>query len=461
MGPDNRVHPCLAESWDLSPDGKTYTFHLRQHVQFHDGHIFGAADVERSIERACSPQLDAPLASDFLGDVAGMPAFHAGNANSIAGIQVVDTQTVTITLDAPRPYFLAKLSCPVATIVDCRVIRDGVHIRSVSEMAGTGPFRFESYAEGQKLVQRAFNSYWGGRPKIDAIERPVMPDESSRINAFKRGEVDVVPQIDRADYAGLLADPEVKDEVRLFDRATLVYLALNTSAWPDRRVRQAIAMAIDREEIAGDTLSDTVISARGFLPPSVPGYRANPAWLAPDPATARKLMVESGHKDGQGLPALKISFAMENPDMERIADRIGAQVHDELGIDVQLDKMDSATLLAKQNGKQLQAVVSGWFADYIDPEDFLSLLLASRSSENHWNYDNPAYDRLCGEADRCSDPALRLRLYAKAEDLALGDAAMIPICYWKVPALIGPRIHGIRSYAGNYLPYSSVTLAGQ
>ncbi|HTQ10733.1 MAG TPA: hypothetical protein VMI31_11720, partial [Fimbriimonadaceae bacterium] len=99
-----------------------------------------------------------------------------------------------------------------------------------------------------------------------------------------------------------------------------------------------------------------------------------------------------------------------------------------------------------------------WFADYIDPEDFLSLLLTSNSAENHWNYSNPGFDRLCASADRCTLPAERLKLYAAAEDLALGDASMIPLCYWKVPVLVAPRVHGLRFYAGNTLPYSTVTL---
>ncbi len=457
MGEDNRVHPCLAESWETSKDGKIYTFHLRANVKFHNGKTFAASDVKRSIERACSRELAAPLASDFLDDIAGMPAFHAGTAQQINGIQIVDPRTVRITLDAPRPYFLSKLACPVATIVDCDAIKDHIHIRSVAEMAGTGPFKFESYVEGQRFAQRAFDGYWGGRPKIDAIERPVMPDEMARINAFKRGEVDMVPQIDRSDYAAMLADPQYKDEVHLFDRGTLVYLALNVRDWPDRKVRAAIAHAIDRQKIASDTMMGTVIPAKGILPPSIPGYEPNPTYRAFGPAWAKQVLVESGHANGVGLPTLHISFVMENPDMERIADAVGAQIHETLGIDIRLDRMDTATLIAKQNRRELQALVSGWFADYVDPQDFISILLTSNSPENHWFYKNPDLDRQCKEADTCLDPALRLNFYGGAEAIALSDAVLIPICYWKTPALISRRIHGIRSYAGQYLPYSTVS----
>ncbi|MFI5386326.1 MAG: ABC transporter substrate-binding protein [Fimbriimonadales bacterium] len=456
MGEDNQIHPCLAESWDVSKDGKTYTFHLRHNVKFHDGKVLEAADVKKSIERSCGKGLSAAMALNYLNDIIGMNPFYSGKRAELPGVRLIDPNTISITLDAPRPYFLAKLTCPVASIVDCNAIKDGVHVTSVREMVGTGPFKFERYDEGQMIVQRAFDDYWGGRPKIDAIERPVMTDAYERLSAYKRGEIDMIPQLARSDYRAFLVDPGTKDEVQLIDRATLVYLALNAKEWPDRRVRSAIALAIDRGRIATDTMMGTVIPAKGILPPSIPGYRPNPAWPAPNPDEAKKVLSEAGHPAGKGLPELKIAFAIENPDIGRIADRIGAQIHDTLGIAVRLEGMDTGTLIARQNRKELQCVVTGWFADYIDPQDFLSMLLTTGAQENHWNYSNPLYDRFCAEADTCVDPARRLALYGQAEDVAHQDAVLIPVCYWKTPTVINRRMHGIRSYAGQYLPYNSV-----
>jgi ABC-type oligopeptide transport system substrate-binding subunit len=283
-----------------------------------------------------------------------------------------------------------------------------------------------------------------------------MKDAAERLNAFKRGEIDTIQQLARSDYAELLKDPAYKDMVKLVPRATLVYMAINTRIFPDRRVRQAIAMAIDRDIIANDYMYGTVGAAKGILPPGIPGHREAPNWLAPDVEKAKRLLVESGHPGGKGLPVLRISFAMENPDIERIADQIGSQLKDKLNIEVRLDKMETGALIAKQNRKELASVVSGWFADYVDPEDFLSILLTSRSPENHWQYSNPTYDALCDQGDTCIDPKLRLRLYAKAEDIALQDAVMIPLCYWRTPMITHPRVHGVRSYAAQFLPYNTV-----
>jgi oligopeptide transport system substrate-binding protein len=453
IGEDNQPHPCLATSWDIAPDGKTYTFHLRPNVRFQSGRTFEATDVKRSIERATSSAVAAPLAADYLSDIVGVRLHRDGKSDQVSGIEVVDPVTVRITLDARRPYFIAKLTCPAASIVDCQAIKDGLHIKSVAEMQGTGPFRIEKYVEGQMLVQRAFDGYWGGKPKIDGIERPVMRDEAERIAAYKRGEIDMIPQLARSNYASFMADPQLKDQLKLLNRATLIYLALNTRAWPDRRIRYAIAQAIDNEEIARDTMLGTVTPARSIVPVGIPGHTESPStWPAHDPSAAKDAI---GKKT---LPVLHVTFPMDNPDLERIADRIGSQIHSATGIAVKLDRMDTATLVSKQNKGELDCVVSGWFADYMDPQDFLSMLLMSSSPENHWFYSNRELDRLCGQADIEQDQAKRLALYRSAEELALADAVLIPICYWKMPAMISPRVHGVRSYAGQYLPYDSVTL---
>lgn len=459
MGEDNKVHPCLAASWDISPDGRTYTFHLLRGALFQNGREFTADDVTKSLERACGPALTAPLASDFLSDIAGMDAYRTGKAMSISGISVTDPHTVVLKLDAPHAYFLAKLTLPVASMVAAEAIKDGVHIRSVEEMVGTGPFKIDRYVEGQILVQKAFDRYHGGKPHLTEIERPVMRDPVERLYAFKRHEIDMIPQLPRSDYVAMRNDPAYRDGLRLVPRATLVYFALNTKDFPDRLVRQAIAMGIDRDEIASDTLYGTVTPGRGLLPPGIPGYRESPAWLAPNIQRAKQLLAESGHPGGVGVPPIPISFSMDNPDIERIAERIGAQLKSRLGIQVRLEKMETGTLIARQNAKQLSSEVTGWFADYLDPEDFLSVLLTTRAAENHWNYGNPAFDSLCRQADTGVDGAERLRLYAKAEDIALQDAVLIPICYWKAPVLADPAVKGVRNDASHFLPYNSVSLS--
>ncbi|HVT14245.1 MAG TPA: ABC transporter substrate-binding protein [Fimbriimonadaceae bacterium] len=457
-GEDSQIHPCLASSWEISSDGATYTFHLLHGAFFQNGREFVADDVRKSFERACGKALAAPLASDFLSDISGMAAYRNGKAKSISGIHVIDRYTVAITIDTLRAYFLAKLALPVASIVATEAIRDGVHIRSVEEMVGTGPFRIERYIDGQLMVQKAFARYHGGKPPLDEIDRPVMRDSAERLNAFKRHEIDMVPQLARSDYVALRNDPAFKDQLHLEPRATLVYLALNVKDFPDRRVRQAIAIGIDREEIASDTLYGTVTPGRGLLPPGVPGYREEPAWLKPDAVKAEALLSASGHSNGVGVPEIPIAFSMENPDIERIAERIGAQLASRLGLKVRLEKMETASLIARQNGKQLQAEVTGWFADYLDPEDFLSVLLASDATENHWNYANTAFTFLCREADASGNDPQRLGFYARAEDIALQDAVIIPICYWKAPVLIDSAVQGVRSDASHFLPYTTVSL---
>jgi ABC-type transport system substrate-binding protein len=286
-----------------------------------------------------------------------------------------------------------------------------------------------------------------------------MRDATERLNAFKRGEIDIIQQLGRSDYVQLRNDPEYGKMVQLIPKATLVYFVLNVKSFPDRKVRQAIAMAIDRELIVDDFLFGTVTPAKGILPLGVPGHRENPKWLAPDSDNARRLLAEAGHAGGKGLPTVRISFPMENPDIERIADQIGAQLTAKLGLKVRLEKVETAAIIMMQNDKTLDSEVTGWVPDYLDPQNFLSLLLTGASQENHWNYRNQLFDSVCKEADSCADPKKRLNLYAQAEDIALQDAVLIPISYWTTPTIVRPEVQGLRHSAAQFLPYHTVSLA--
>jgi oligopeptide transport system substrate-binding protein len=457
-GEDNEVHPGLADKWDISTDGRVYTFHLKSGVKFHNGRELKAQDVKDSLERACSRELASPLAANYLNDIIGFEAIRKGESQSLAGVKVIDDHTVSITIDAARPYFLAKLTCSAASILAIEAIKDRVHITSIEELVGTGPFRITKYNEGQLLVQEAFNDYHRGRPKIDAISRPIMRDTTERLNAFKRGEIVIIQQLGRSDYIELSKDAEYAKMVKLIPKATLVYFALNAKTFPDRRVRQAIAMAIDRQVIADDYLYGTVTAAKGILPIGVPGHRNNPNWLAPNIERAKQLLKEAGHANGKGLPMVRIAFPMENPDIEKIADQIGAQLTEKLGLTIRLEKMETAAIIIRQNDKTLDSEVTGWTADYLDPQDFLSLLLTSTSQENHWHYRNGAFDSLCGAADKEGDAKRRLDLYAKAEDIVLQDAIYIPISYWATPVIISSKVQALKHNSAQFLPYNTVTL---
>lgn len=449
IGEDSRVHPGLAMSWQVSKGGRHYTFHLKRGALFHNGRALTAEDVKRSFERACSPSLNSPLAADYLNDIEGMAQFREGRAPHIRGVEVINPSTIGIDLVGPRAYFLAKLSLLAASIVDVDAIRDHIHIRAVDEAIGTGPFRITRY-DDQGLDQEAFSRYHGGKPAIGGLHRPVMTDPAAAIAAYRRGEIDVVPQVTRSEFVKL--EGKERAEGQLLPRATLVYLALNVRDVPDRRVRQAIAMAIDREVLARDVMLGTVTPGKGILPPGVPGSRPNPRWIAPDVNRARALLPRSG------LPVLRLSYPLASPDNERLADQVAAQLTAKLGIRVKLNPLDTATLIEAQNHGRLAAVLSGWFADYLDPQNFLSLLLETGSPENHWNYSNPQFDRLCREADGRQDQAPRLALYAQAEDIALQDAVVIPICYWETACLCSSRVKGLKSNLSGFLPYNSVTL---
>lgn len=459
-GTDNKPVPNLAEKWDISPNGTLYTFHLKHGVKFHNGDEVKADDVKYSFDRACDKALGSPVASNYMNDIVGAVDAIAGKAKGVAGVKVVDPYTVTIQIDKPRPYFLGKLTYPCAFVVSKKVALMGKEIRDIKSMVGTGPFKVTAYSPQQSLTLERFSDYHGGTPKVAKIERPIIKDAATRLNKFKNGEIDLCP-LARQDVVGIQNDPALKDQLKFFDRPSLYYLGLNQGAYApfkDKRVRQAFAMAVDRERIVSDNLGNVNKLANSILPPGVVGFRDSAKALAYNPTKAKELLAQAGFPGGKGLPPLTIYFRDGQPDVRIVAEAVTAQIKQNLGIDVSTRMLEWKTYLDKNTNNKLEFFHMRWAADYLDPQNFLSLLLASYGSENHVGYNNPAYDQLCSTADTTLDEAKRLELYAKAEDIVLDDSPFIPVYFQRDAELISPRVQGLRESAFGHLPHTTVEI---
>jgi ABC-type transport system substrate-binding protein len=466
---NSRVAPNLAKSWDLSSDGRTYTFHLKEGSKFFSGREVKADDFKWSIERAVRPspkQIDLtkhPListtAKTYLIDIVGVKEKLDGTAKEISGLKVIDDYTLTITIDKPRPYFLGKLTYIVSYAVDKDKVPADREITKAEEMAGTGPFSVEQYLAEQLVVLTKNTAYHGGTVGIDKIERPVIKDAATRLNKYKAGEIDLV-MLERQDVPALQSDPEFKSHLQFFDRPSLWYVGLNQSVVPqfkDLRVRQAIAMAIDKEKIVSQYLGGVNKVANGIVPPGVFGYRESSVALPYDPAAARKLLAEAGFPDGKGFPELEITFREQRPDIQIVAEAVASNLNENLNISVKTHTMEWRAYLDKHSANKMPFFHMRWAADYLDAENFLSVLLAGYGPENHVGYANPAYDALCREADTISDESKRLELYGKAEDLVLQDAPFVPVYFQRDAELINPRIKGLRESLFGHLPHTTVT----
>jgi len=459
-GEDNKPVPALAQSWDVKDGGTTYVFHLVQGAKFHNGEEVTAADFKYAIERACNPKLGSPTAEDYLSDIIGVDERLNGKAESVAGVTAPDKYTLQIKIDKPRAYFIDKLTYPITYAVPHDVAPFDKEMSDTKDMIGAGPYKIESYVKDQITVLDAFKDYHGGAPKIDKIERPVITDATTRLNKFKSGEIDLVP-LERRDVKPLEVDPQWKDQLKFFPRPAFWYIGLNNKVYPpfaNRDVRRAVAMAINKKHIVEDLLDGINAEAESIVPPGVDGWPRKAAVIPYDPEGAKKLLASAGYPGGKGLPQLDIYYRADRPDISIVASEVATELNKTLGMTVKQQALEWRNYLDKNNHDLLPFFHMRWAADYLDPQDFLSLLLASYGPENHVYYKNDQYDALCRQADVSQDPEERKRLYAQAEDIALQDAPYVPIYFQKDAELINPRVHGLRESLFGHLPHTTVTL---
>ena len=439
--PDLKIELDLAESFEVSEDGTVYTFTLRDDAFFHQGRAVTAEDVRWSMERAASRALASPTALAYLGDIVGTRERFYEGAESIPGIEVVDDRTVRITIDAPKPYFLAKLTYPTAFVVDRQQIE--ANPRGWTRRPnGTGPYRLQEWRLGQRIVLQANPRYHLGAPMISEVLYEL--SGGSTLTRFENGELDVsligVNDIDRA------RDPEsaIGPLYEAFPQFTISYLAFNTNVPPfdDLNVRRALGFSINRALIADVTFNNMLAPATGILMPQLPGYTPGDKTFPFDPDEARRLLAASKYGSAENLPEIVITEVGGGAEGRIDTQAFIQQWREELGIEVRIQQTDFATFLADQDAGRLQMFNAGWIMDYPDPEDILDLKFHSESPLNDVNYSNDEVDAILEEARVERDPAKRLELYAEAERLIVEDAAWLPLYFSQSHVVINEDVEG-------------------
>ena len=449
----------LAERWDVENGGKTYVFHLRD-AKFQNGRAVTAEDFRWTWERNLGKPLASPVAPNYLDAIVGVKAFVAGAAKSVTGVEVVDAHTLKVTLDAPRPYFLGNLAYPCASVI-CKDVAGPNEIHTLAETVGTGPFRFSRIAEDSQLDLEAFEGYWGGKPKVARISRPIVSDASTRLNGYKNGSYDILT-LTSADIANVESDPKFKGQLKLEPRPAIAYFSVNQGAYApfrDERVREAFAMTLDRNHIVNDLLTSKTV-ANGLVPPGVLGYQPDFKGLPYDPSKARELLSAAGYPGGKGLPPLELTYRSGKPDSRLACEAVATNWRKELTAPVNPKTMEWPALLARRNKGQLQMTFGSWYADYLDPQNFLSLLLTSSSKMNNDSYNDKAFDALCARGDVDQNPTERIDLYRQAERLAVEKAARLPLYFERQPLLVSPRVRGLRKNLFGILPHTTVEVSG-
>jgi oligopeptide transport system substrate-binding protein len=457
---NNRIVPNLAEKWEISPDGKTYTFHLRPDVRFHNGRQLTSADVKYSLERALWKETKSGVAGTYLAGISGCKEAATGARRDLPGVSTPDPLTVVIQLTGPRGYFLGELAYPTGWVVCREAIEKNGGVLDEKATVGTGPYTLASYRHGYGFVLTPNPSYWGEKPKVDRIERPIIRDSQTVHVRYENNELDMCSD-SPADFLKDKSNPALRDQIHVMPSGLTTFLVMQPKRQPafaDRRVRRAIAMAINRDDVVKIASQGVWQRADSFLPPGFPGFNANFRKIPYDPDGARKLLAEAGFPDGKGFPNLTLVFEQNTPEYSALAQIVRDNLKQNLGIGVDLQEHEAATLRTDVFAQKVPFSLANWAPDYIDPQNFLSMLLRTGANMNFSSYSNPQFDALCDKADIESDMAKRLPLYQQADQIAMDDVAIFPIYYGTSRILAKPHLRGWSRNLMSFLPHTKTRI---
>jgi peptide/nickel transport system substrate-binding protein/oligopeptide transport system substrate-binding protein len=443
------LRPELAESYEISPDGKTFTFKLRKGVKFHNGREMTAEDVKYSLDRVTNPKTQSPGAG-FFASIAGYEDVAGGKSESLSGVTVVDPSTVKIDLSRPDATFLHVMAINFSHVVPKEAVEQyGADFGK--NPVGTGAYKMAEWTLGQRLVFEKNPDYWRkGLPYLNKITFEIGQEPIVALLRLQKGEVDVPGDgIPPAKFQEVMNDPEQKARVVVGGQLHTGYVTMNTTMKPfdDVKVRQAVNMAINKDRIV-QLINNRAVPANQPLPPSMPGYDKAYKGYAFDPAKAKALLAEAGHADGFETEL----FVMNTDPNPRIAQAIQQDLS-AIGIKANLQSLAQANVIAAGGDKAGAPMIwSGgmaWIADFPDPSNFYGPILGCGGAvPGGWNwswYCNEDLDKQAAEADSIVDPAKadeRYKMWSAIYGKVMEDAPWAPVFNEQRFTMKSPRMGG-------------------
>ena len=458
--------PDLAGGYTVSRDGLTYAFTLRPGARFADGAPVTARDVAWSLTRMLAPQMSSGGAIGYFSMIAGSTAYNIGKAKSVSGIRALDGRHLRITLAYRAGYFPNVLTMMFASALEQRaVLRYGnaYNTKWTEHAVGAGPFVLKTWQHNQSVVLVANPHYYAGKPRLSEIDIPFIASPDTAFNAYQTHSIDIMGLNHfPSDRVGSVSG---RAEFHNSAKLELDYLTLNEKKAPfgNSLVRLAFLQAVDQSLLAKAS-PGTVSATTRILPPGLPGYDRTLKAPAFDPAQARADLARAGYPSGRGLPKIVYTYSATGTDENRRAQLLQAMWKQYLGVDVSLNSLELSVYnnVLTARGFQIGLIQSG--ADYPDPQDFLSLALRTGAAGNNGGYSSAMFDALTTKADSIvGDNARRARLYAQAERVALGAAAVIPLANERNTVLVEPRVHGfvVTALPGLVPDWAAVSVGGR
>lgn len=426
------LRPGLAESYDVSDDGTVFTFTLRKGVTFHNGREMTAEDVKYSLDRVTNPATQSPGAG-FFASIKGFDAISTGEAEDLSGVEVVDPQTIRITLSRPDATFLHVMALNFASVVPKEAV-DEFGADFGKHPVGTGAFKLGDWTIGQRLVFEKNAEYWrDGVPYLDGITFEVGQEPIVALLRLQQGEVDVPGDgIPPAKFQEVMADPDQAARVVEGGQLHTGYITLNVGQEPFDKlpVREAVNMAINKDRII-QIINGRAVAANQPLPPSMPGYTQGFDGFAYDVEAAKAKLAEAGLEDGFTTQL----YVMNTDPNPRIAQAIQQDLKT-IGVDVEIRSLAQANVIEAGGAGEAPMIWSGgmaWIADFPDPSNFYGPILGcAGAGDGGWNWSkfcDEGIDAMATDADSFTDPAdpERLELWSQVYQQVMAEAPWVPV----------------------------------
>ncbi len=465
LNPDTlEPEPAAAESWEVSEDGRVYTFHLREDARWSNGDPVTAHDFVYAWERILSPALASEYAY-MLHVLENARAFNEGEIDDFGevGAEAIDDYTLQATLTHPTPYFLSMQVhytwFPVhQETIEAHGAMDerGTQWTRPGNHVSNGPFHLTEWRPNRLITVEKSDYYWDADTvQLNAIKFYPIDSLQTEERTFRAGGLHVTGDVPLTSVPSYRENRP--DLIHIHPWAGTYFYRFNVNSPPldDVRVRRALAMTIDREAIVESITRAGEQPASAFVPPEIGDYVPE-AELPHDPEAARALLEEAGYPGGQGMPTVELLY--NTSDNHRIlAEAVQNMWREELGVNVSLVNQDWAVYLSTMNNLDYQIARSGWIADFLDPINFLECFVTG-GGNNRTGFSDADFDRLIDEAREEPDTTAREALLHEAEAILMEEAPIAPVYYYTRKHLRSPDVRGWNPNPMGYVAYKHVWL---
>lgn len=467
---NSELVPGLAEKWDISEDGKIYTFHLRKDLKWSDGSPLTSKDFLYSIQRVLKPETAAQYLSMVTDYIENAQEVYDGKKPvEELGVEAPDDNTLVIRLIDPAPFFIDILSMNVFAPVQAATVEanDDKWTLSPETYVVNGPFKITAMNMGESVVlEKNPNYYNADAVSLEKITFRYIKDQATALSAFQSGEIDGFREVPSADLANLKAESD--DLYTLPQYATTYYLINNSKApYDDARVRKAINLAIDRQALIDSVLQGSAQPAFSLVSP---GYSAEGVKYEEgrsdygisanaNAEEAKKLMAEAGYPDGKGFPTVQLSY-YTNPQVKQLVEAMAQMLKTNLGVEVEISTEEWKVYYDNVQAGKYEIAAMGWGADYLHPMTFLPLFVGGDPLNNS-GYANAEYDKAVAEAKVETDAKKAIELMRKAEDILMQDYPFLPLYYRSTNLMMKPYVRNWYLTPTGNLYFKSAVIEGK